>query len=719
MKKHAKRAFGIFHDGLMVRMVELYREGTQVYLQSLDQTELDRYWYKINEDPAVSVVDAKTKEDLSPLKNDMQIDDFDSDYVTNYQLQPSDRMLASFNLAHGVIALNVYDENIVKDSMGAVTKKEMSLFVKSKVSPKFFKSGEWQSAIVNIGGQQQHWLHQGTNRLFELLQDHQRQNRFNFYFQLADANDIVLTDYFKLTYADRLEKETLLVYLGQEYRKAFVFREGKWVDTLKLQITQDNPELEVISSKLSLAIDSAQLNEPTAIIFCGDLVNTELILHIRSQFLNAQIDAIVFSNLIVATEDADSFDLRRLSQFTIPIALAYKALFADDHQHFTNSNFLPSGVIEGQKEFKVAWHGLIVLIMIFGVTLWGTFATLKANQSYRQGKIIKRELDATLTQKKLEATEIQKIRQDLENQEKNITIMKTLLEGKNPWTEILTAGNRIFAGQPVSWLIDLKRDKAAFVINGVTTRRANVISFADTFTNSQIRKVVAGKIRGKTIWTFEISADLPKIDWIGEIEQDIEALRAMKQNYGIEPTEAKPIKTNKNDANTRVVPLSPRRSSTAVKTDKRGRVILPPLQQAFCPIPREQLMAGDGADVQDYHAFVLSVNKGNIWEYRDLGVKYLSKYPQSELSSAVRWWLAYRLYLDKDNALATSYLDPMTRSSDRYTPYVILLQARIDYANGKPGYAGFYDQLQYDYSGHQVMEQAKLDLALITAGGTK
>jgi len=112
MKKHPKQAFGIFHDGLVVRIVHLVRDGSDVYLQAADHTELDRYWYKIIDDPSVSMVDSKTKEDRSPAKSDIDIDEFDNDYVTNFQLQPSERMLASFDLKYGVIALNVYDENI-------------------------------------------------------------------------------------------------------------------------------------------------------------------------------------------------------------------------------------------------------------------------------------------------------------------------------------------------------------------------------------------------------------------------------------------------------------------------------------------------------------------------------------------------------------------------------------------------------------------------------
>ncbi|PKN80977.1 MAG: hypothetical protein CVU48_00135 [Candidatus Cloacimonetes bacterium HGW-Cloacimonetes-1] len=717
MKKHAKRAFGVFHDGLMVRMVELFREGTQVHLQAFDHTELDRYWYKIHDDPSVSVVDTKTKEDLAPIKSDMDLDDFDAGYVENYQLQSSDRMFAAFNLSQGVIAMNVYEENIARDSLGAVSKKDIAQFVKMKVGQKYIRSGEWQSSIVSIGGQDQHWVYSGTNRLFEVLKDYQRQNRMRLYYQLADANDIALTDYFKSVYAEELQGEALLVYLGQEYRKAFVFRDGVWTDTLKLQITQDIPEMDTICSKISLAIDSAQITEPGTIICCGDYVTPDLIEFMKTQFNAGRIEILRFSNVIISMEESESFEPSRLSQYTIAIALAYKALFPDD-QNFTNSNFLPSTIMEAQKEFKIAWHGFLVMFLTFGVTMISTMAIMKSNQSYRQAKATKQELDFTLAQKRIEATEIQKIRTDLENQEKNIDILRTILAGKNPWTEILNTGNKTFAKNPTSWLLNLKQDKETFILAGVTTRRDNIVRFANEFTNSKIQKVVAFKVRNQTIWQFEISADLPKIDWIGSIQKDIEQLRALQQHFG-EDTSTPEIKPKSELKHTKVKPASPSQTVTTAKTDKQGRVLLPPIQQANCPVPTDYLSSGDGEDVKDYRIFVTSINKGNIWEYRDKGVKFMNNHADSPLIPAVRWWLSYRLYLDKELQLGTQYLEPLLRTSDSYYPYALLLQARIDYLSGSRRYEEIYKQLRYEFGRHAIADQVNSDWSLITGEGAK
>lgn len=294
MRKHPKQAFGIFHDGLVVRMVHLVHENGEVYLQAADHTDLDKYWYKILDDPAVAPVDAKTHEEHAPNKGDIEIDEFDTDYVTNYQLQPSERMLGAFDLAHGVIALNVYEDNLLKNTMDVTDRKDMEKFIKTKVPLKQLKSGDYQSSIVHIAEHKQQWVHSGTNRLYDLLRDFGRTNHLHLFYQLADANDIVLTDYFRACYQDDMASNALLVYLGQEYRKAFVFQDGIWKDTLTLQISQTIPDEETISSKLSLALDNAQLAEPERIVICGDLSSRELMEYLGSQFVGATVEQFSF-----------------------------------------------------------------------------------------------------------------------------------------------------------------------------------------------------------------------------------------------------------------------------------------------------------------------------------------------------------------------------------------------------------------------------------------
>ena len=128
-------------------------------------------------------------------------------------------MLSKFNFQNGVIALNIHEEHIIKDTSGKVDKKDIVKFRKEKLTKLQMKSGEWSSCIVEAAGQKQHCLYTGTNMLLHTLQDYATEAHTKLYYQLADANDLILTDFFRYTQNIEEGKTVLLVYLGIEYRK--------------------------------------------------------------------------------------------------------------------------------------------------------------------------------------------------------------------------------------------------------------------------------------------------------------------------------------------------------------------------------------------------------------------------------------------------------------------------------------------------------------------
>ncbi len=106
-----------------------------------------------------------------------------------------------------------------------------------------------------------------------------------------------------------------------------------------------------------------------------------------------------------------------------------------------------------------------------------------------------------------------------------------------------------------------------------------------------------------------------------------------------------------------------------------------------------------------------------MWDYRDLGQKFFQRFPNSDLISVTRWWLSYRLYIDKEYRLANQYLEPMLRAADKYYPHALLLQARIDYAQNNSRYTQWYNTLKSDYTRNPLMNQVKQDLDMIEKGG--
>lgn len=712
MKKKAKQAFGIFDDGLSVKMVHLVKIQEQLFLQCVDRVELDTPLYHPLTDNPATLEDNPW--DTSPDTNEVTLDDFDSDSITSFKLQPFDTMLGAHNLRHGVVALNVQDDNLhiltdVKPSPRAIRQA-----VKKMIPPELFKAGEWQYSILPHGSEKEVWIHSGVNKLLELIVNNQKKAKVIPFYQLADSNDIALTDFFK-TSLDEDSGTTLLVYIGQEYRKAFLFQGNRWINTFPLQISQRFPEPDIIYSKLSLALDNAQVPDPAKIVICGDFASTETLEYLKNQYLASIVEFIKYSGIEVNSEMQDQFDLRYLIQFALPIALAYKAL-NNDNPELTRSNFLPSAIIEGQKVFKIAWHGFVILFLIFAMTMYGTVSIMQSNLDYRNLRATGRRLEQEVNQKRLEAAEIKKIRSDLEQYEANIEAMRTLLQDKNPWTEILHKLIQGIQRRPITWLTNLRLENGKLLINGYTTERRHVVGISQIFDNTKINKVTHSQIRNYSVWQFELHTDLPSVDWFGIFEADLEKLLKTKAHYEENPvTPAKPKEftpRQQSETSDQSVTKAPSQS-TKPFTGSLGPV--PESQQLLAS--QELLDSIDPEQQKAYAGFLKSSRIGSTWHYRDLGTKFIRSYPQSEVLSHVRWLLAYRYYIDKEYVLSLQSLEPLLRVQNTYYPHALLLAARVEFAAGNSRYRNLYRTLISDYATHPLATAAREDLALIDGGG--
>jgi hypothetical protein len=189
MKRKPKEAFGIVQDGLTIRIVHLRKDESDTFLMGLDSIELESDWYKADQ-----VIAGSPNADFIPTEiQNLDINQY-AVYETTTQeerestlpttnAKPTTVLLSKFNFQNGVIALNIHEEHIIKDTSGKVDKKDIVKFRKEKLTKLQMKSGEWSSCIVEAAGQKQHWLYTGPNMLLHTLQDYATEAHTTFYYQ--------------------------------------------------------------------------------------------------------------------------------------------------------------------------------------------------------------------------------------------------------------------------------------------------------------------------------------------------------------------------------------------------------------------------------------------------------------------------------------------------------------------------------------------------------
>lgn len=356
---------------------------------------------------------------------------------------------------------------------------------------------------------------------------------------------------------------------------------------------------------------------------------------------------------------------------------------------------------------------MLVLTAVFVVAFFGTISILKSNQQFKQATELKRQQEITLAKRRAEAAEIQEIRNALEKQHQLMEVIKSVLANKNPWSLILDTLNRKFAQRPVSWITSMRREQDKLAISGTTTNRQNIVEFAAVLPNSRIIKVNQAKIKERTVWVFEIRSDMPTVDWMAMIQKDMDELLAFKQQYG----EANKLSGTATTAVQQPGGVTP--VTTPVIKNLKPYAGLSPLAAQYMPVPTERVIKEAASLLPAYNAFISAVNRGNIWEYRDLSAKFITNNRRSPLVPYIQWHMANRMFIDRDWDMVRLFTEPLLKEMSDLYPYALLVEARTDFVKNNPAYKGKYVTLQNDYARHPLSGQIKADLAIISKGGAK
>ncbi|MFO7659672.1 MAG: hypothetical protein R6V77_02060, partial [Candidatus Cloacimonadaceae bacterium] len=404
MAKQKKVAYGIAEDGLSLKLAYLSRDGNQIALEALEQIELHESLYQ---HPAKKSEGGEIKQEAWAPEEEttgpLSLEDITADDRDSFGTQPYEALFQTYSLNQGVIAINAYDEQIIKLPLGSpgITSQQKQKLVKENLSRSEFKEGHWQASVVTINEQSELWIHRGTNRLLEILEQARKTQRNTFYYQLADANETALANLFLTTQAKESSESSMVLYLGSEYNRALIFEGNRWTFSLPIYLPPHQHDIEVVYSKLSLALDEAHIVDPENVYVCGDNCFIDAVEYLRSQLPNSNVEMWHLGELYMDSEALNVYDMDMIARFMLPVALAWKALTMDNSETL-KTNFLPSYIVEGQKVFKIAWHGYLLFALVFLGALFFTFSIQQLKFSITQENALNKQLQVEHAEKKVQ-----------------------------------------------------------------------------------------------------------------------------------------------------------------------------------------------------------------------------------------------------------------------------------------------------------------------------
>lgn len=533
MAKKERIAFGIFQDGLNIKIAQLCLKDKTVILEKVDETNLSTPFYKVEEGTEDKISQLEENDiDFNELE-ELDATDFELDATTDLHsaeelenlitkkegslpgLQELQNFLQTYPLEKGKIGLNANDENISYfhfDADFAKSKLKKKL-LEEMLSPEEIKSKDYiLNYVQNPNKSGLAFVHRGKLELFHALRDvNLVLSKNRYYYSHIDTNELALINLVKHNYDCPEDEYVLLLYIGNEYKVGIVMKAGIHIKTFPIIVPDSSAQAtrQAIYSKVILEQDISDMPITKNVILMGDHVSDEDLDFFRSKAgEDEQINRLELTKLKISEEKKEQLTDEIIAKYAVPISLAWKAL-QPKNKDFFNSNLLPQKVIENQKYFKIAWHGFIVLLLIFYFAFSGTVRNLEIKGNivkYRQENYA---VESELRRNRGLISQLNAIKEKMSALEKNFEKVTSLSENKNLWYYILDTYSKSLAKNPLSWLENIASDNSGFSVSGFTTKRRSVLEFSKLFPAGNISSIIRYDIEDQNLWQFEISYAYP------------------------------------------------------------------------------------------------------------------------------------------------------------------------------------------------------------------
>ena len=324
-----------------------------------------------------------------------------------------------------------------------------------------------------------------------------------------DSADVSLMNLVRMNYEFQPQDVSVVIYVGVEFTRLIFMRGGHFYQFAPIiGEGYDSPNLpNTVYSRLLLEQDNLAIPHISRIILAGESHRINFKEFLTQQLPDQEIDYLLAPMLDTSPLSAEQQEA--LSEYAVPIGAAWRILDQANHDMYS-VNLLPSAVREGQRVFKLAWHGYLLLALLFSCTLAFTW---QISQKNRQIKEMKESLTLKETQRSENLTlsnSIQALQEQLLRYKASLALYDSLVPGSDRWSKILTQLSHGVEDLNSIWVSDFNAQKeGAITMNGFSIYRTRIPRLSTLFDNSLLREVNVQAIREKTVYRYNIEVPIP------------------------------------------------------------------------------------------------------------------------------------------------------------------------------------------------------------------
>jgi Tfp pilus assembly protein PilN len=313
----------------------------------------------------------------------------------------------------------------------------------------------------------------------------------------------------RLNYDLQPGEVSVVVYVGAEFTRLIFMRGNQFFQFAPiLGEGYDSPNLQnTVYSRLLLEQDNLGIPRISKIILAGESRRINFKEFLTQQLPDQDVDYLLAPQLDSSPLPPEQQEA--ISEYAVAIGAAWKALQPADPKVY-NVNLLPDIVREGQRVFKLAWHGVALLVFLFASTFFFTYSIVQKNKSIEDSRDLLERKRTQLAENETLQNSINGLQEQIGRFQASLALYDTLVPGSEYWSKVFTQMSHGVEDLNSIWLADFTSTPGGpMTMNGFTVYRTRIPRLATLFENSVLKEVNVQAIREQTVYRYKIEVPAP------------------------------------------------------------------------------------------------------------------------------------------------------------------------------------------------------------------
>jgi hypothetical protein len=313
----------------------------------------------------------------------------------------------------------------------------------------------------------------------------------------------------RLNYDLQPQEVSVIIYVGVEFTRLIFMRGDQFYQFAPiLGEGYDSPNLlNTVYSRLLLEQDNLAIPRINRIILAGESKRIGFRDFLLQQLPDQEVEYLLAPRLDTSQLSAEQQET--ISDYAVPIGAAWKVLDPNNASVY-KINLLPAEVREGQRVFKLAWHGYLLMLLLFLSTLFFTWTIAQKTKEIKELKEVLTLKEGQRAENQTLASSIDALQLQLVRYKTSLALYDSLVPGSERWSKVLTQISHGVEDLNSIWLSDFTAGETSVLhMNGFAVYRTRIPRLSTLFDNSLLKEVDVQAIREQTVYRYQIEVPAP------------------------------------------------------------------------------------------------------------------------------------------------------------------------------------------------------------------